>query len=96
MALLAACRAARETAPLAVWREPVTGMVFRYVPPGRFPMGGLAGVIGRQPDEVQHEVVITRGYYLGTYEVTQGESKEMTGENPSQFPGCGSRCPVET
>ena len=41
-------------------------------------------------------MVITRGYYLGTYEVTQGESKDIRGENPSQFPGCGSRCPVET
>jgi len=94
--LLPACGGAPGPAPLSRWREPATGMEFIYVPPARFLMGSAPGVSGRQADEVQHEVDITQGFYLGRYEATQGEWVEVMGENPSQFPNCGWRCPVET
>jgi formylglycine-generating enzyme required for sulfatase activity len=67
-----------------------------FIPPGRFLMGSSPGEPGRQADEVPHEVEITHGFYLGKYEVTQEEWIKLMGRNPSQFPHCGPRCPIET
>ncbi len=41
-----------------------------------------------------HVVILSRDYWLGKYEVTQGEFAFLTGRNPSQFPGDPNR-PVE-
>ncbi len=71
-------------------------MVFVYLPAGRFRMGTHPGQTPRQPDEVPHEVTLTRGFYIGRYEVTQGEWRRVMDGDPSQFPVCGPRCPVET
>jgi sulfatase modifying factor 1 len=71
-------------------------MAFVYIPAGHFVMGSAPGEPGRQADEVPHAVEITHGFYLGKYEVTQGEWTAVMHRNPSQFPGCGPRCPVET
>ena len=47
-------------------------------------------------NETQHEVTLTKGFYLKATEVTQGEWKAAYGEwNPSSFNGCGDTCPVE-
>lgn len=43
----------------------------------------------------QHKVSIGHGYYLGRYEVTQGEWQAVMGNNPSYFKDCGGNCPVE-
>ena len=68
-----------------------------WVPAGRFVMGSPEGVVGRDDDEgPMHEVRISRGYWLGKYEVTQGEWEAVMGENPSNFKECGSRCPVDS
>ena len=40
------------------------------------------------------QVRISRGYWLGKYEVTQAEWQGVMGTNPSEFSGCG-QCPVE-
>jgi formylglycine-generating enzyme required for sulfatase activity len=77
------------------WTEPFTGMEFVLVPAGEFMMGSPDDEIDRKPDEAQHRVRITRDFYLGKYEVTQGEWGRIMGENPSHFKDCGSRCPVE-
>lgn len=34
-------------------------------------------------------------FYIGKYEVTQGQWKAMMGNNPSLFKDCGDNCPVE-
>jgi formylglycine-generating enzyme required for sulfatase activity len=70
-------------------------MEFAFIPAGRFRMGSDPGEPDRQPDEVAHEVEITRGFYLGKYEVTQGQWNRLMHRNPSQFAACGPRCPVE-
>jgi formylglycine-generating enzyme required for sulfatase activity len=42
-----------------------------YVPPGRFVMGSPESEPGHLPDERQHDVVLTQGFWLGRTEVTQ-------------------------
>ena len=40
-------------------------------------------------------VRITRGFWLGKYEVTQAQWESMMGSKPSYFKNCGGNCPVE-
>ena len=77
------------------WKSP-KGMEFAWIPAGRFVMGSPEGEEGRDADEVQHEVRISRGFWMGKYEVTQGEWEAVMGANPSEFKACGARCPVES
>ena len=76
------------------WTSPL-GMEFVGVPAGSFVMGSPEDEAGRDSDEVQHEVRISRGFWMGKYEVTQGEWEGVMGGNPSYFRECGARCPVE-
>jgi formylglycine-generating enzyme required for sulfatase activity len=71
------------------------GMAFVYIPPGNFTMGSTPGAPGRSNDERQHHVMLTKGFYMQTTEVTQGQWKAVMGSNPSYFIGCGDDCPVE-
>ncbi|MFM1944947.1 MAG: Serine/threonine-protein kinase pkn1 [Verrucomicrobiota bacterium] len=41
-----------------------------------------------------HEVVLSRDFWVGRYEVTQGEYEQLAGSNPSHFVG-DARLPVE-
>ena len=99
------------------------GMKFRLIPPGEFVMGSsqeeidatIAVIEGDEKawkDRVRsegprHPVTITRPYYLGVTEVTQGEYEKIIGKNPAHFSAKGagrkivkdkdtSRQPVET
>ncbi len=92
--LLALVTAACADPPVE-WSDPTTGMAFVLVPAGTFTMGTPETEPGHQADEVLHRVRISRPFYLGKYEVTQGEWQRATGGNPSHFQSCGSRCPVE-
>ena len=58
-----------------------------WIAPGAFTMGSPEDELGRFDDEVQHEVILTRGYWLGKYEVTQAQYKAVMGTNPSHFTG---------
>ncbi len=72
------------------------GMRFNRIPAGTFIMGSLADEIGRDSDEVRHEVTLSRDFYMQTTEVTQGQWMELMGpDNPSAFADCGDDCPVE-
>ncbi len=78
----------------STWTEPITGMEFVYVPPGRFMMGSPKSEEGRWDDESPvHEVHFDQGFYMGKYPVTQAEWQKMMGKNPSRFKG--ERRPVE-
>jgi len=70
------------------------GMQFKLIPTGRFLMGSPESEAGRCDDETQHEVILTRPYYMGIYPVTQGEFERVMGSNPSYFKG--DRHPVES
>jgi formylglycine-generating enzyme required for sulfatase activity len=68
-----------------------------WVPAGTFTMGSPTTEAGRQSDrEDEHNVSLTKGFYLGKYEVTQAQYEAVIGSNPSEFnaTGNGNR-PVE-
>jgi formylglycine-generating enzyme required for sulfatase activity len=78
-------------------------MKFVLVPPGEFMMGSdespgeLAWAFPGtktewfRSEQPQHQVRITRPFYLGVYEVTQGEYEGLMGRNPSFFSQRGGR-----
>ncbi|MBQ7178664.1 MAG: SUMF1/EgtB/PvdO family nonheme iron enzyme, partial [Victivallales bacterium] len=61
---------------------------------GRFQMGSPENEIGRNGDENQHWVTLTKDFWLGETEVTQGQWKAVMGNNPSYFKK-GDDYPVE-
>jgi len=72
------------------------GMSFVRIPAGEFMMGSPPKEPGRDRDEgPAHRVQISRAFYLGRYEVTQGQWAAVMGNNPSEFKQCGEMCPVE-
>ena len=63
-----------------------TGIEFALIPAGEFEMGAPDTEHGRSGDEgPQHRVRITQPFYLGIYEVTQGEYQKIMDSNPSSF-----------
>jgi formylglycine-generating enzyme required for sulfatase activity len=61
-----------------------TNMVF--IPPGTFRMGSPTNEVDRLDDEgPQTAVTISRGFWMGKYDVTQGEYLAVMGRNPSYF-----------
>ena len=71
------------------------GMQFVWVPPGEFEMGSRSEHSDDDEQPVTR-VEIRAGYWLGKYEVSQGEWERVMGSNPSEFQECGSECPVES
>jgi formylglycine-generating enzyme required for sulfatase activity len=69
--------------------RPVEGVALRWCPPGRFTMGSPAGEPDRRPDEDQVEVTLSRGFWMGKYEVTQGQWKEVVGRLPVEPTAAG-------
>ena len=57
-----------------------------WIPPGKFRMGSPDSEAGRNSNEgPQHNVTITKGFWMGKYEVTQAQYERITGKNPSGF-----------
>jgi formylglycine-generating enzyme required for sulfatase activity len=62
------------------------GMKLVLIPPGKFKMGSPKDEADALANEgPQHEVEITRAFYLGETEVTQAQFKKVMGYNPSYF-----------
>jgi formylglycine-generating enzyme required for sulfatase activity len=61
------------------------GMKLARIPKGTFTMGSPAEEKERLTDEEQHEVEITKDFWLGVHEVTQQQFREVMGYNPSYF-----------
>lgn len=66
------------------------GIEFVYVPPGSFMMGANNLEAAARP---AHQVTLREGFYMGKYEVTQADWKNVMGTNPSDFKG--NNLPVE-
>ncbi len=107
-ALLPAALAPLSGAPAPLPRDGArvltnsVGMKLVLVPAGKFLMGSPDGEQGRQVTEgPQHEVEITRPFYLAACTVTQGEYTKVVGSNPSHHRGAAAaglnaeRLPVE-
>ncbi len=67
-----------------------------YIQPGTFVMGGENTTDGRFEcvELPKHEVKITKGFYLGRFEVTQAQYQAIMGSNPSRSTK-GPDCPVD-
>src|SRR5436190_3995075 len=66
------------------------GMKLVLIPKGKFRMGSPKTEKDRRDDEEQHEVEITKPFYLGANEVTQAEYEKVVGKNPSWFCSSGN------
>ncbi len=65
------------------------------IPAGSFMMGSPASESGRYDNEQQHQVTLTKDFYIGKYEVTQEQWESVMGNNPSYFKNAGKTAPVE-
>lgn len=74
--------------------RPLAPMV--WIEPGTFMISSPPDEVGRflDKEDPQTRVVLTRGYWISQYEVTQGEFEAVLGFNPSLFQG-EPRRPVE-
>ena len=83
--------AADSTANPKEYKSKTTGMKLALIPAGTFTMGSPAGEANRQPNEgPTHMVRISQPFYMGVYEVTQGEFQKVLGRNTSLFSKTGS------
>jgi len=57
-------------------------MRFALIPAGRFLMGSPPGEGGREDDEVQHEVAISRPFYMAVTKVTQEQYEALAQKCP--------------
>ena len=69
------------------------GMEFVWVPAGEFRMGSTSEE-AYDDEQPLTQVRISQGFWLGKFEVTQGQWQGVMGANPSRYSGCGN-CPVE-
>ena len=89
-------------------KDKFTGMEMLLVPRGKFMMGaslgdksamGLEKILAenspqfKYSERPQHEVTITKAFYLGRTEVTQEQWMKLMDKNPSRF--VGDKLPVE-
>jgi formylglycine-generating enzyme required for sulfatase activity len=75
-----------------VWHEPVTGMELVFVEGGCYQMGDIFQT-GNRPENPVHEVCLD-DFWMGKFEVTQGQWEKIMGNNPSRT-SKGSNHPVE-
>lgn len=73
--------------------DPTKAIELVLVKGGCFPRGDTFG--DGQADEQPVQTVCVDDFYLGKYEVTQGQWQSVMGNNPSFFKACGEKCPVE-
>jgi formylglycine-generating enzyme required for sulfatase activity len=73
----------------------IAGIKLCWCPAGRFTMGSPPDEPERRPGEGQVEVTLTRGLWMGKYEVTQGQWRRVVGELPDKLTaGEGEDFPV--
>lgn len=67
----------------------VGGINLCWCPHGKFRMGSPSDEPERRPDERQVEVTLTKGFWIGKYEVTQGQWKRVIGKLPGELTAAG-------
>jgi formylglycine-generating enzyme required for sulfatase activity len=81
------------TAPPPGRFENTVGMTFVQIPAGQFVMGSPENEDGRDTDETQHSVTISKNYYMSAVPVTQAQWVVVMNGDPSRF--LGDLLPVE-
>ena len=70
------------------WVVPSCNLEMIWISPGAFVMGSPDMESGRDDDEgPQHKVTLTKGFWVGKYEVTQAQWVSVMGRNPSWAKG---------
>lgn len=73
----------------------IAGIRMIWCPPGEFRMGSPRSEPERRPVEHQVMVRLSRGFWIGKYEVTQGEWRRVMGALPAPLTaGAGDEYPV--
>src|SRR5262245_35620669 len=60
----------------------VGGLKLCWCPAGKFRMGSPPREPERRPDEAQVAVTLTKGFWMGKYEVTRAQWKKVVGRFP--------------
>ena len=90
-------------------RKNSIGMELVWIPPGEFMMGSTEAEVDEAVSQGNYtiqrnyyaqempkrKVTISEGFWMGRYEVTQGQWQAVMDDNPSGFKNCGANCPVE-
>src|SRR6185503_13237561 len=63
----------------------VSGVKLCWCPPGRFRMGSPRNEPERRPGEDQVDVTLSKGFWMGKFEVTQGQWKQVIGNLPGDL-----------
>lgn len=86
-----------DSEPVGGWSDvyKITKLVLRRVEPGSFIMGSPETEIGRNPNETQHEVILTKPFYIGIFEITQGQYNLITGRKPAVHAHQGKTFPLD-
>jgi len=74
------------------WTVSSLGLELIPINPGRFTMGSSNGESDQMP---LTQVTLTQPFWIGKYEVTQGQFDKLMGYNPSEFKTLGANAPVE-
>lgn len=73
----------------------IVGLKLCWCPPGTFMMGSPTDEEGHRADESQVEVTLTKGFWIGQFEVTQEQWKKWMGKIPGELiAGEGDAFPV--
>lgn len=64
----------------------IEGIKFCWCPAGKFTMGSPPNEPERRPGEDQVVVTLSKGFWIGKFEVTQGQWKRVVGSFPGDAP----------
>ena len=76
-----------DAVPAGGWTDEykTTKLVMRKITHGTFTMGSPNNELGGNGNEPQHQVTLTKGFYIGVFEVTQKQWERVMGNWPSYF-----------
>ena len=82
-----------NSVPAGGWTDEYKGdkLVLRLIPPGTFKMGSPSDELGHDwyssGYETQHQVTLTKPFYIGVFECTQRQYELVMGSNPAYYKG---------
>ena len=68
-------------------KELTNSIGMKLIPAGAFTMGSPPDEESFDDDECQHQVTLSKPYFMGVYEVTQAQYEIVMGKKPSYFHG---------